>query len=77
MGFDTDISDGVSKMRAATLLGGIFCLHQCTKNPMKYVHTNSKYGHIVSIPDSDTQELFSRATRDKVWVDEIILHLSG
>ena len=27
MGFDTDISDGVAKMRASTLLGEIFRLH--------------------------------------------------
>ena len=29
MGFDTDISDGVAKMRSATLLGGY-----CTPPPM-------------------------------------------
>ena len=40
MGFDTDISDGVAKMRAATLLGKIIRLHQRTKNLRKYVHTN-------------------------------------
>ena len=39
MGFDTDISDGVAKRRAAALLGYIVCLHQRTKNPLKYVHT--------------------------------------
>ena len=44
MGFDTDIYDGFEKMRAATLLGDIGCLHQRTKNLLKYVHTNSKYG---------------------------------
>ena len=31
MGFDTDISDGVSKISAAITLVGIVCLHQCTK----------------------------------------------
>ena len=56
MGFDTDISDGVAKMRAATLLGEIVRLRQCTKNPLRYVHTNSNYGHIVAMPDYDTQE---------------------
>ena len=56
MGFDADISDGVAKMRAAALLGDIVLLHQYTKNPLKYVHTNSNYGHIVAITDSDTQE---------------------
>ena len=40
MGFDTDISDGVTKMRAEDLLGEIVRLHQHTKNPLKYVHTN-------------------------------------
>ena len=39
MGFDTDISDVVTKMRAATPLGHIFGLHQHTKNLLKYVHT--------------------------------------
>ena len=76
MGFCTDISDGVSKLRASTLLGDIVLLRQFTKNTLKYVHTQSKYGHMVAIPDSDTQELFSRAARDKVWVDKIILHFS-
>ena len=35
MGFGTDISDGVAKMRAATLLGDIFRLRQRTNNPLK------------------------------------------
>ena len=56
MGFGTDISDGVAKMMTATLLGEIFRLHQHTKNPLKYAHKNSKYGHLVAIPASDTQE---------------------
>ena len=77
MGFDTDIYDGVTNIRASTILGDIVHLHQRTKNPLKYVHKNSKYGHIVTIPDYDTQESFSRAARDKVWVEKIILHLSG
>ena len=55
MGFETDISDGVKKMRAATILGDIFCLHQHTKNMLKYVHTNSKYGHLIAIPASYIQ----------------------
>ena len=54
MGFGTDISDGVAKMRSATLLGEIVLPHQRTKIPLKYVHTNSKYRHIVVIPDSNT-----------------------
>ena len=70
MGFDTDISDGVAKMRAATLLGDIFRLHQCAKNPQKYVHTKSNYGHLVVMIDSDTQEYFSRAAREKCWVEK-------
>ena len=41
IGFDTDIYDGVAKMRAATILGKIVYLHQNTKNTLKYVHTNS------------------------------------
>ena len=56
MVFDTEISDEVAKMRAVTLLGEIIRLHQCTKNPLKYLHAYSKYGHIVAIPASDTQE---------------------
>ena len=65
MGFDTGISSGVAKMWAATVLKEIVCLHQRTKNMLKYVHTNSNYGHLVAIPASDTQEYFSRAVRDK------------
>ena len=63
MGLDTDISDGVEKMRVAPFLVDIFRLHQRTKNPLKYVHTNSKYGSIVAMPDSDTQESFLRDAR--------------
>ena len=55
-GFDTGIFYGVVKMRAATILGDIFRLHQFNKNPLKYVHTNSKYKNIFAIPDSSTQE---------------------
>ena len=58
MSFDTDIPDGVAKMRATTLLGDIVRLYQRSKNPLNYVHTNSKYGHIFAIPASDTQETF-------------------
>ena len=76
MGFDTDISDGVTKMSADTILGEIVCLHQRTKNPLRYVHTNSKYDHLISISDSDTQESFSRSARDKDWVDKILLRFS-
>ena len=54
MGFDTDIYDGVTKMRAATILGDIVRLHQCNKYPLKYVHKESKYRHLVVIPASDT-----------------------
>ena len=50
MGFDTNISDGFVKMRAFTILGEIVRLHQQTKNPLKYVHTNLKHGNIVAIP---------------------------
>ena len=71
--FDTDIYDGVAKMRAATLLGEILRPHQQTKNPLKYAHTDSNYGHLVAIPTSETQESFSRAARDKVWVDKNLL----
>ena len=77
MGFDTYISDGVANIRPDTILGEIFFLHQHTTNPLKYVHKNSKYGHLVAITDSDNYELFSRAEIDKVWVDKILLHLSG
>ena len=75
--FDTYISDGDVKKRAATILGDIFHLHQCTKNTLKYVHTNSKYGHIVLIPDSHAQESFSRSASYKGWDDKILLHLSS
>ena len=74
MGFDTDISDGVAKSRATTILGDIVCLHQCTKNTLNYVHTNSNYGHIVAIPSSDTQESFSRFARYKGWIDNMLLY---
>ena len=77
MGFDTDIFDGVVKIRAAIILREIVCLHQYTKNILKYVHTNSKYGHLFAIPPSETQDFFSRDAKDKVWVDEILLRLSG
>ena len=69
VGFDTDISYGVAKMRASTLFGDIIHQHQCTKNTLNYVHKTSKYGHLVSIPAAVTQELFSRSARDKGWVD--------
>ena len=64
-------------MRAANILGDIVRLHQCTKNILKYVHTNSKYGHIVAMSASDTQESFSRYARDKGWVDKKYIHSSG
>ena len=76
MGFDTAIFDGVAKMRAATILGEIVSLHQCTKNPLKYVHTNSKYAHLFAIPASGIHESFKRAARDKGLVEEIQLNLS-
>ena len=69
MGFDTDIYYGVAKMRAATLLGDIFHLHQRTKKLLNYVHTNSKYGHFIAIPASETYEYFSKYARDKRWVE--------
>ena len=77
MGFDAYISDGVAKMRAATLLGEIVRLHQRTKNLLNYFHTDSKYVHLVAIPDPGTQDFFSKSARDKLWVDEILLHSSG
>ena len=40
VGFDTDISYGSAKIRAATHLGDNVRLHQRTKNTLKYVHTN-------------------------------------
>ena len=40
MGLDTDIFDGVVKMRASTILGEIVRLRQLTKNMLKYVHKN-------------------------------------
>ena len=35
-----DISDWVAKIKAAAILGEILRLHQSTKNPLNYVHTN-------------------------------------
>ena len=64
-------------MRTSTLLGEIVCLHQFTKNQLKYVHKKSKYRNLVVIPSSDTHESFSRSARYKGWVDKIILHFSG
>ena len=71
MGFGTNISDGVAKINAANILGYIVRLHQRTKNPLKYVHTNSNYGHPVSIPAYDTHGLLSRAARDKGCVEKL------
>ena len=70
MGFDNDISDGVEKMRAAIPLVEIVRLHQHTKNPLKYVHTNSNYGHLSSMPSSDTQYLYLAALENNSWVSE-------
>ena len=71
MSFYTDISDGFAKMRATILLGDIVRLHQCTKNTLNYVNKNSKYGHLVAIPDFDTQDSFSRDERCKGSVDKV------
>ena len=75
IGFDTGISDEVAKMRAATLLGDIFHIHKCTKKSLKYLHKDSKYGNLVAMPDSATQGFFSIASRYKVWVGKMLLHL--
>ena len=40
MSFDTDISDRVENNMAHIILGEIIRLHQRTKTPLKYVHTN-------------------------------------
>ena len=56
MGFDADIFYEVKKRLASTLLGEIVRLHQHNKNMLKYFHTISKYGHLVSIPASYIQE---------------------
>ena len=68
MGFNSSLYYGLKKMRAATLLGDILHLRRCTKNPLKCVHINSKYGNIVVISDSATQESVSISAREKVWV---------
>ena len=65
MGFDTDISDGVVKMRAATLLGKILRLHQHTKNWLKYAHKNSNYRHLVAITASITRNRFQELQETK------------
>ena len=70
MHFYAGISGGFSKMRASTILGDILRPHQCTKNPLNYVNTKSKYGHFVTMPVSTSHEPFSRAARDKVWVEK-------
>ena len=64
MSFDTDVSGGVEKLRVATHLGEFVRTHQLTRNLLNYVHTNSNYGHIVEITASETQESFSRSTKD-------------
>ena len=76
MGFDTRISDVFVKMRVSTILQDVVRLHQCTKTPLKYVYTSSKYGNSFAIPDSSTQESFSISARDKGWDDKILLHFS-
>ena len=68
MGFGTGISDGVAKVMTATILVEIVLLHHHTKNPLKYVYTNSKYGHLVAMPASGNLEFFSKAAIDKGWV---------
>ena len=76
MGFGSDVSDGVVKMRAAILMGEIFRLHQRTKNPLKYVHTNSNYGHLVSMPDSDTQDSLQELQEIKTGLTKFLsIHL--
>ena len=74
--FYTHIYDEVAKMMSATLLEDILRIHQLTKNPLNYVHTNSKYGCIVVILDSDSWSLFSISVIHKGWVDTFILHQS-
>ena len=76
MDLDTDISDGVAKMRAATLLGEIVRLHQCTKNLLKYVQKNQSMGILLQY-QLLTHRNFSSSARDKDWVEDIILHYSG
>ena len=71
MVFDTDIYDGVTKMRAATLLGEIVRLHQHTKDPLKYVHKNSKYGNLFAIPASYTQAYFQDLEERKARLKEL------
>ena len=56
MVIDNGLSGGVTKNSAATILVDIVRLHKCTKTPPKYVHTNSEYGHLVSIPASVIHE---------------------
>ena len=43
-------------MRPTNILRETVRLHKFTKKPLSYVHMDSKYGHLVSIPDSDTPE---------------------
>ena len=65
MGFDTVISNGLSKMREDTHLEDILLLRQCTITSLKYVHKKLKYGHLVSRKDSYIRDSFSRAARKK------------
>ena len=44
MGFDTDISDKVTKMMSATLLEDIARLHQCTKILLSISKQNQSIG---------------------------------
>ena len=77
MGFDTGIYDGFETMSTVTLLGEIVRLHKCTKHLLKYVHKNSKYGHIVAIPASANQEWSSRSAIEKGRFEKTLIHYSG
>ena len=44
MGLDTDIFDGVTKIRAATIFGDISRLHKFTKNKVMYVQKTQIMG---------------------------------
>ena len=72
MSFGADISDRVVKIWVATLLGGIFRLHQHTKNLLKYVHKNSNYGHLVTMPSYDTQDIFQELQETKTGLTKFV-----
>ena len=71
MGFDTNISDRIAKMRAATLLGDIFQLHQRTKTLLKYVQKTSGYGILLQYQLLTHKNIFQEMKDTKAGLIEL------